>query len=164
MEMFMKLLIAALALLGTLSATAQTLKWSYTANNAWDYTTDGRGNLAVISSHASGVGLGIITWVDASGRQLFTNYIADVGQNIASSIVRFVRFNRSELTVQVQASYEHAPGTNFLRRYRRNGSFTDTVLPVGENMDELPSKLLDNHGYFTRESTPGALIFRRYSN
>ena len=160
----MKALIAALALMGALSAAAQTLKWTYTADYAWNWTTDGRGNLAILSSHASGVGFGIVTWVDGTGRQLFTDYIADVGQNIAGSTVRLVRFNRNELTVQVQASYEHAPGTNFLRHYRRNGSFTDTVLPVGEDMDELPSKLLDSQGYFTRETTPGAIIFRRYSN
>ena len=154
----------ALALLATLSATAQTLKWSYTADNAYNWTTDGHGNLAILSSPASGFGLGIVSWVDATGRQLFTNYIADLGQNIAGSTVRFVRFNRNELTVQVQASYEHAPGTNFLRHYRRNGTFTDTVLPVNEDMDELPSRLLDNQGYFTRETAPGAIVFRRYSN
>jgi len=70
------------------------------------------------------------------------------------------------LAVQVEANYEYAPGTNYLRRFRRNGTFTDTVLPVGQQMDAQSSTLADSHGFFTREDSGGgaSFNFRRYSN
>jgi hypothetical protein len=166
----MKSLIAALALVivstfTALAAPAQTLKWTYSAGgSAW--ATDGRGGLAIVAETGGGAMLGTVTWIDRGGQPLSTNVIADLGANIARSSIRIVRFTKTELVVQVEASYEYAPGTNYLRRFRRNGNFSDTVLPIGEQMDAQSSTLADSHGYFTREVGAGGagFNFRRYSN
>jgi hypothetical protein len=153
----------ALAFVSTLTASAQTFKWSFTAF-ATDWATDGRGSLAVVHRTEAPVQLGAVTWVDPAGRPLFTNVIADLGENIASFSVRVVRFHGTELAVQVEANYEHAPGTNFLRRFKSDGAFKDTVLTVGETMDAKPSTLIDDRGFFTRTAEPVQFTFRRYSN
>jgi hypothetical protein len=56
----MKSLIAALALLGTLTATAQTLQWSITLG-ASGWATDGNGALAVIHHTGVPVQLGAVS-------------------------------------------------------------------------------------------------------
>jgi hypothetical protein len=160
----MKRLIAAIALATTLSAGGQSLKWSITTP-ADNWATDGLGGLAVVH-YPDGPQLGAVTWIHPGGRVLLTNMIADLGQNRSAYTVRVVRFNAAELAVQVQAGYEHAPGTNFLRRFKRDGTFKDTVLGVGETMDAIPSALADARGFFTRELAEGGAgyLFRRYAN
>jgi hypothetical protein len=162
----MKSLIAALALLGTLGAAAQNLKWSFYATGPFGWTTDGQGSLAVLHHTVPGDELALVSWVDPAGRTLLTNVIAYTLPNFAGSTIRIVRFNKNELAVQVQANYEHAPGTNFLRRFRRNGTFSDTVLEVGEQMEPQSNMLADNRGFFTYQlSTNGSdYVIRRYSN
>lgn len=162
----MKTFIVTLALVGAFTATAQNLKWSYHAVNPFGWTTDGQGSLAVLHHTASGDELALVSWVDPAGRVLFTNVIAYALPNFAGSTIRIVRFNKSELAVQVQANYEYAPSTNFLRRFRRNGTFTDTALEVGEQMEPQSNVLADNRGFFTSQlSTNGSdYIIRRYSN
>ena len=162
----MKSLIVAIALLGTLTATAQTLKWSYFARGPFGWTTDGHGALAVLYHTVPGDELVLVSWVDATGRALFTNAIPHADLNFASSTIRIVRFNKNELAVHVQANYEHAPGPNFLRRFRRNGTFSDTVLEVGEEMEAQSNVLADNRGFFTNQRTTNGsdYVFRRYSN
>lgn len=162
----MKSLLAAfLCVFVTITASAQTLKWSFEGEGAFAWGTDGHGALAVLNRTPGGSELGIVNWIDGSGRPLLTNVIVDLGENLASYALRIVRFTRNELAVQVEASYEYAPGTNFVRRFKRNGSFTDTVLPVGEFMDAVASSLSDDRGWFTREVVPGrGYMFRRYFN
>jgi hypothetical protein len=165
-ELFMKPLIAALALLGTLTATAQTMKWSYFLTNPLGWTADGHGGLAALSHTVAGDELAIVSWVEPTGRTLFTNVIAHTGVNFAGSTIRIVRFNKSELAVQVQANYEYAPGTNFLRRFRRNGTYSDTALEAGEEMEPQSNVLADNRGFFTyqRATNGNDFVIRRYSN
>jgi hypothetical protein len=160
----MKRLIAVIALATTLTAGAQSLKWSVTTL-ADSWATDGLGGLAVIH-YPAGPQLGAVTWIHSSGRVLLTNMIADLGENRSAYTVRLVRFNAAELAVQVQAGYEHAPGTNFVRRFKRDGTFKDTVLGAVETMDAIPSTLADARGFFTREPAEGGTgyIFRRYAN
>lgn len=155
-----------LTLLGVAAATAQTLKWSYPTVNPFGWTTDGHGSLAVLQHTAPGNELALVAWVDPAGRVLFTNAIAHAGENFAGSTIRIVRFNKSELAVHVQANYEYAPGTNFLRRFRRNGTFSDTALQVGEQMEPQSNVLADDRGFFTYQlSTNGSdFVIRRYSN
>ena len=162
----MKSLIAALTILGAVAVGAQTLKWSYATSNPFGWATDGHGSLAVLHHTASGDELALVSCVDPAGRVLFTNVIAHTGVDFAGSTIRIVRFNKSELAVQVQANYEYAPGTNFLRRFRRNGSFSDTPLPIGEQMDAQSNVLADSRGFFTSQlSTNGNdYVVRRYSN
>jgi hypothetical protein len=156
----MKRLIVALAFAATLTAGAQTLKWSVGVANPSGWATDGHGALALISNLGDPVQLASVTWIDQAGRPLFTNVVTGFGENIAGYNVRVVRFNSRELAVQVEASYEYAPGTNYLRRFRKNGTFRDTVLEVGETMDAIPSTLTDDRGFFSRQGW----VFRRYSN
>jgi hypothetical protein len=96
-------------------------------------------------------------WIDATGRRILTN---DVVLGADRSSFRIVRCNRSELAIRVELGYEQAPGTNFMRRFKRNGTFKDTPMPVGEIMDAVSSRLIDDRGFFTRSN----LTFRRYSN
>jgi hypothetical protein len=163
----MKSLIAALALLVTFTATAQTLKWSYPTVRPFGWATDGHGSLAVLHHTVPGDELALISWVDAAGRTILTNAIpyAD-GTQFNGSTIRIVRFNQNELAVHVQVSYEHEPGTNFLRRFRRNGTFSDTVLEVGEEMEAKSSVLADDRGFFTYQlgTNGNDYVFRRYSN
>ena len=162
----MKSLIVALALLGTFTANAQTLKWSYDLINPFGWTTDGHGSLAALSHTATYNELALVSWVEPTGRVLFTNVIAHASENPDGSTIRIVRFNKNELAVQVQANYEHATSTNFLRRFRRNGTFSDTVLQVGEQMEPQSNVLADNRGFFTYQlGTNGSdFVIRRYSN
>ena len=125
----MKSLIAALTLVSILTASAQTLKWTYPIDGVSAWSTDGRGALALVHRTSAVTELAAVTWIDNGGRPFFTNSIADLGQNYAGSNVRIVRFNKTELAVQVEASYEYEPGTNFVRRFHRNGTFSDTVFP-----------------------------------
>lgn len=162
----MKQLIAALMLMGMLNASAQSLKWSYPTVKPFGWTTDGQGSLAVLQHTVSGDELALVAWADPAGRTLFTNVIAHTGLQYAGSTIRIVRFNKSELAVQVQANYEEGSSTNFLRRYRRNGSFSHTALKVGEQMEAQSNVLADKRGFFTCQlSTNGNdFVIRRYSN
>ena len=165
-ELFMKSLIAALALLATLTVSAQTLKWSYPTLRPFGWATDGHGSLAVLH-HADQGELALISWVDATGRTLLTNAIPFAeGLQFASSTIRIVHFSQNVLAVNVQVNYEHAPGTNFVRRFRRNGTFSDTVLAEGEETEPESSVLADNRGFFTyqRALNGNDYLFRRYSN
>ncbi len=163
----MKLLITAFALLAAFSSTAQTLKWSYPTIRPFGWAADGHGSLAVLHHTVGGDEVAFVSWVDPTGREILTNAIPyAIGLQFDRSTIRIVRFNPNELAVHVQVSYEHEPGTNFLRRFRRNGTFSDTVLEASEEMEALSSVLSDSRGFFTYQRTPNGndYLFRRYSN
>jgi hypothetical protein len=96
-----------------------------------------------------------------------TNAIPDhPGKSLGSATIGIVRFNKSELAVHVQVAYEGSFTTNFLRRYKRSGTFTETVMQAGELVEPQSNLLLDKRGYFSTQLSTNSndYIIRRYSN
>ena len=159
----MKWLITTFALL-SLTASAQTLKWSFAVDGpVYAWAADGFGGLAVCHNPPPFNNCIRTTWIDAKGRPVLTNDLCITEGSVDDIDVHIVRFNKSELALQVEVSFENADDTNYLRRIKRTDNITDTPLAVEEIVDAKPSLLLDNLGFFTRIKEP-YYTFRRYSN
>ena len=103
------------------------------------------------------------TWIDAKGLGVLTNDLVITGGIVDEVKARIVRFNKSEVALQVEVAFDNAPSTNFLHRIKRNNVVTDTPISTDEGFDAVPLKLLDSHGFFTRTKQE-FYTFRRYSN
>lgn len=159
----MKWLITVFAFI-SLTASAQTLKWSFTVDGpVYGWATDGFGGLVVCHNPPPFNNCIRTTWIDGKGRPVLTNDIC-ITEGIVDEIdVQIVRFSKSEVALQVEVGFENAVDTNFLHRINRTGTITVTPLAEEEIMDAKPSTLLDSQGFFTRTKDP-TYTFRRYSN
>jgi len=159
----MKWLITTFAFI-SLTASAQTLKWSFTVDGpVYGWATDGYGGLVVCHNPPPFDNHIRTTWIDGQGRPVLTNDIVITEGNVDDIDVHIVRFNKSEVALQVEVSFENAADTNYLHRIKRTGTITDTPLAVEEIMDAEPSTLADGRGFFTRIKDP-TYTFNRYSN
>jgi hypothetical protein len=159
----MKWLTALFAFL-SLTASAQTLKWSFTVDGpVYGWATDGYGGLVVCHNPPPFGNCIRTTWIDGKGRPVLTNDIC-ITEGVVDDIdVKIVRFNKSEVALQVEVGIENADNTNYLHRINRAGTVSDTPLDVEEVMDAKPSTLVDGQGFFTRMKE-NFYTFRRYSN
>jgi hypothetical protein len=148
------------------SASAQTLRWTamFEGDSAGS-ATDGYGALAYFCYPAS-TDVVRLLWLDANGHMVMSNDF-QIGPS-GGGVYAITRFSRTELAVQLIQYQGSARSGNLLRRFQKTKSgvtFRDTPLDLKENLDSIPTALLDPKGFFTHASTNfGGVIFRRYAN
>ena len=165
---FMKKLLTLLTfvLFGT-AAQAQTLKWTaaFPGNGAAS-ATDGSGGLLYCYYPAGGELVRCI-WLDSAGHGVMTNDYP-LGPS-GGGVYAVARFNRTELALQL--IQDDGPGrvSNILRRFKRTKSgvvISDKELDLKEQLDSIPTTLVDAKGYFTHaaNTNQNGITIRRYSN
>ena len=163
----MKPLILSFAvLIATLSAHAQTPRWSFTVTappgNADSFTKhsvfDGAGGSAWNLQFDFGT---VLLWLDANGKMIYSNAFP--------ARLRLARFTRTELAVQVRME-DVGTGdttTNYVLRIRKVGRGTvASQFPIGfdESSGGSVGTPSDIRGLFTTEVTSAAIVIRRYTN